>query len=49
MFASDYIELLGIVDPSDFVQNLDIFLAQREGLAFESAIESMRGSEMSST
>jgi catechol 2,3-dioxygenase-like lactoylglutathione lyase family enzyme len=32
MFASDYIELLGIVDPSDFVQNLDAFLAQREGL-----------------
>jgi len=40
MFASDYIELLGIVDPSDFVQNLDAFLAQREGLmatAFASA------------
>ncbi len=32
MFASDYIELLGIIDPSDFVQNLDAFLAQREGL-----------------
>jgi hypothetical protein len=32
MFPSDYIELLGIVDPSDFVQNLDAFLARREGL-----------------
>jgi len=32
MFASDYIELLGIVDPNDFVQRLDNFLAQREGL-----------------
>jgi hypothetical protein len=32
MFASDYIELLGIVDPNDFVQRLDAFLAQREGL-----------------
>jgi hypothetical protein len=32
MFPSDYIELLGIVDPSDFVQRLDAFLARREGL-----------------
>src|SRR5947207_3955783 len=32
MFASDYIELLGIVDPGDFAQNLDAFLARREGL-----------------
>jgi hypothetical protein len=32
MFASDYIELLGIVDPNDFVRRLDDFLAQREGL-----------------
>jgi hypothetical protein len=32
MFAADYVELLGIVDPSDFVQRLDAFLAQREGL-----------------
>jgi hypothetical protein len=32
MFASDYVELLGIVDPNDFVQRLDHFLAQREGL-----------------
>ena len=32
MFASDYIELLGIVDPGDFVQGLDTFLARREGL-----------------
>src|SRR5689334_23376611 len=32
MFPSDYIELLGIVDPRDFVQRLDSFLARREGL-----------------
>src|ERR1700694_1027568 len=32
MFGSDYIELLGIVDPGDFVQSLDAFLARREGL-----------------
>jgi hypothetical protein len=32
MFPSDYVELLGIVDPSDFVQRLDAFLARREGL-----------------
>ena len=32
MFATDYVELLGIVDPNDFVQRLDMFLAQREGL-----------------
>ncbi|MBV8935221.1 MAG: VOC family protein [Alphaproteobacteria bacterium] len=32
MFASDYIELLGILDPDDFVQHLDAFLVQREGL-----------------
>jgi catechol 2,3-dioxygenase-like lactoylglutathione lyase family enzyme len=32
MFPSDYIELLGIVDPHDFVQRLDGFLARREGL-----------------
>jgi hypothetical protein len=32
MFASDYVELLGIVDPNDFVQRLDTFLAEREGL-----------------
>jgi Glyoxalase-like domain len=31
MFPSDYVELLGIVDPSDFVQRVDQFLAQREG------------------
>jgi hypothetical protein len=31
MFGSDYIELLGIVDQSDFVQSLDAFLARREG------------------
>ena len=32
MFGSDYIELLGIVDPNDFVRRLDTFLGQREGL-----------------
>ena len=32
MFPSDYVELLGIVDPNDFVQRLDTFLGQREGL-----------------
>jgi hypothetical protein len=32
MFGSDYIELLGIVDPNDFVQNLDAFLVAREGV-----------------
>ena len=32
MFPSDYVELLGIVDPQDFVQRLDAFLAHREGL-----------------
>ncbi len=32
MFPSDYVELLGIVDPNDFVQGLDSFLARREGL-----------------
>src|ERR1700730_12195183 len=32
MFASDYVELLGIVDPYDFVQRLDAFLAHHEGL-----------------
>jgi glyoxalase-like protein len=31
MFPSDYLELLGIVDPNDFVQRLDAFLARREG------------------
>jgi Glyoxalase-like domain len=32
MFPSDYVELLGVVDPNDFVQRLDSFLARREGL-----------------
>src|SRR5262245_32317031 len=32
MFPSDYVELLGIVDPKDFVQRLDAFLQRREGL-----------------
>jgi len=31
MFPSDYLELLGIVDPNDFVQRLDAFLMRREG------------------
>ncbi len=40
MFARDYIELLGIVDASQFTNNLDVFLGVREGLmgvAFASA------------
>jgi catechol 2,3-dioxygenase-like lactoylglutathione lyase family enzyme len=32
MFANDYIELLGIVDATQFTNNLDRFLAVREGL-----------------
>jgi hypothetical protein len=32
MFPSDYVELLGIADPNDFVRQLDSFLAHREGL-----------------
>jgi hypothetical protein len=32
MFASDFLELLGIVDPNDRVQRLAAFLARREGL-----------------
>ena len=32
MFAQDYVELLGIVDPAQFSNNLDAFLARREGL-----------------
>jgi hypothetical protein len=31
MFPDDYIELLGIVDPGQFLNNLDTFLAEREG------------------
>lgn len=31
MFDSDFVELLGIVDPSDRVQHLTAFLARREG------------------
>lgn len=31
MFRSDYVELLGMVDPGDFVQRLDQFLTRREG------------------
>ncbi len=32
MFKSDYLELLGIVDPAKFTNDLDKFLAEREGL-----------------
>jgi hypothetical protein len=31
MFPDDYIELLGIVDPSQFLNKLDVFLESREG------------------
>ncbi|HKF64750.1 MAG TPA: VOC family protein [Dongiaceae bacterium] len=32
MFEAGYVELLGIVDPAQFTNNLDKFLAEREGL-----------------
>jgi catechol 2,3-dioxygenase-like lactoylglutathione lyase family enzyme len=32
MFANDYLELLGIVDPAQFTNDLERFLAEREGL-----------------
>ena len=32
MFPDDYVEILSIVDPSQFTNNLDAFLAKREGL-----------------
>lgn len=32
MFPQDYIEILGVVDPSLYVHGLDRFLAEREGL-----------------
>jgi catechol 2,3-dioxygenase-like lactoylglutathione lyase family enzyme len=32
MFADDYLELLGIVDPAEFTNDLERFLAEREGL-----------------
>jgi len=32
MFPGDYVELLGIADPAQFTNNLDRFLATREGL-----------------
>jgi hypothetical protein len=32
MFPADYVELLGIVDPAQFTNNLDRFLSMREGL-----------------
>ena len=32
MFEGDYLELLGIVDPGQFTNQLDRFLAEREGL-----------------
>ena len=32
MLEQGYIELLGIVDPTQFTNNLDKFLAEREGL-----------------
>ncbi|MGE4013295.1 MAG: VOC family protein, partial [Alphaproteobacteria bacterium] len=32
MFQNDYVELLGIVDATQFTNDLDKFLAQREGL-----------------
>jgi len=32
MFATDYVELLGFVEPDDFADRLQTFLARREGL-----------------
>jgi len=32
MFESGYIELLGVVEPKEFLNNLDVFLKSREGL-----------------
>jgi len=32
MLEQGYIELLGILDPAQFTNNLDKFLAEREGL-----------------
>ncbi|MGI9503687.1 MAG: VOC family protein, partial [Geminicoccaceae bacterium] len=32
MFDQDYLEILGIVDPDAFTNNLDSFLETREGL-----------------
>jgi catechol 2,3-dioxygenase-like lactoylglutathione lyase family enzyme len=32
MFANDYLELLGIIDPAEFTNDLEPFLAEREGL-----------------
>ncbi len=32
MFVDDYLELLGIVDPAEFTNELERFLAEREGL-----------------
>jgi catechol 2,3-dioxygenase-like lactoylglutathione lyase family enzyme len=32
MFANDYLELLSVVDPAQFTNDLDRFLAEREGL-----------------
>src|SRR5262249_299665 len=32
MLDEGYVELLGVVDPKEFLNNLDTFLAQREGL-----------------
>jgi catechol 2,3-dioxygenase-like lactoylglutathione lyase family enzyme len=47
MLPEDYVELLGIVDADDFVQRLDQFLSQREGLmaaafAPEAPVEEVR-------
>src|SRR5215831_15468233 len=49
MFASDYIELLGIVDPHDFVQNLDTFLDRREGLMAAAFAPAMPPEELRAT
>lgn len=32
MFEGDYLELIGVVDPTKFTNNLDAFVAEREGI-----------------
>src|SRR5262249_52638684 len=42
MFPSDYVELLGVVDPEGFVQRLDAFFSRRErpmGTAFSASAD----------
>ena len=50
MFEAGYVELLGIIDPAQFTNNLDRFLAEREGLlglAFATADAAALGAALS--